>query len=304
MITQNGRYAIGIEAYHHDPKLCDGPSISASGLKQIAECPAKFWAFSCLNPKRIERKDSKALDLGRAAHALVLGEPEFASHFVISPFDDFRPQKARDWRDEQTLTILKAEDFETVRAMADAQRASPVVMQSFEKGDAEISLIWKDKETGIWLKSRPDWLPHDPTQRFLADYKTAVSIEPRKLSSDAFKFGYPVQAALQMDALTAVLGIKNPCGICHVVQEKEAPYLADVRMFAPEHLDYGRMIYRKALRTFADCLASGKWPAYSESPQYFHTPAWVARDMEELTYDDDGRRPAQRYTAGEYLAAV
>lgn len=305
MITQPGRYAISIDAYHHDAKLCDGPSISASGLKAIAECPAKFWAFSCLNPKRIERKDSKALDLGRAAHALVLGEPEFACHFIISPFDDFKPKVAREWRDAQTLTILKEDDFKTVRAMADAQRASPVVMQAFEKGDAEISLIWKDRETGIWLKSRPDWLPHDPKMCFVVDYKSATTIEPRRLSNDAFKFGYHVQAALQMDAVQIVLGIKNPCGIAHVVQEKDAPHLADLRMFQPEALDYGRLIYRKALRTFADCLASGKWPAYTSEPQYFETPAWIARAMEGMDDDDygDNRAPAPKYNPGEYYAA-
>lgn len=303
-ITAAGRYALSIDAYHHDPKLCDGPSISASGLKQIADCPAKYWAFSPLNPKRIARKDSKALDLGRAAHALVLGEPEFACHFIISPFDSFQPKAAREWRDAQTLTILKEEDFETVRAMAAAQQASPVVMQSFEKGDAEISLIWKDKETGVWLKSRPDWLPHDPTQRFLVDYKSALTIEPRRLSSDAFKFGYHVQAAMQMDAVKIVLGVRNPLGIAHVVQEKDPPHLADMRMFQPEQLDFGRLIYRKALRTFADCLASGKWPAYTAEPQYFETPAWISRAMEGMDDDDygDGGTP-KRHSVGEYYAA-
>lgn len=300
-----GRYSaaqLPIEQYHS--QCTDRPSISASGLKMIADCPAKFYAFSELNPNRFERKDTKALDIGKAAHAAVLGEPQFNAHFIVSPYDDFRTKEAREWRDAQTLTVLKAEEFEIVCAMAKAQRASPAVMQAFERGEPEVSLIWLDKETGVHLKSRPDWLPPDPTQHFIADYKSCLTIEPRKLSSDAFKFSYPVQAALQMDALTAVLGIKNPLGICHVVQEKSEPYLADVRMFAPEHLDYGRLIYRRALRTFADCLNSGKWPAYSDSPQYFHTPAWVARDMEELTYDDDGHGPSQRYTARDYASAI
>jgi hypothetical protein len=304
VITAAGRYAVAIEAYHHDAKLCDGPSISASGLKKIADCPAKFWATSCLNPNRFPPEESKALDLGRAAHALVLGEPEFAAHFIISPYDDFRSKDAREWRDAQTLVILKSPDFETVRAMADAQRASPVVMQAFEKGEPEVSLIWKDAETGIWLKSRPDWLPHDPQSRFLVDYKTAVTIEPRRLSADAFKFGYHVQAALQLDAVQIVLGIKRPLGIAHVVQEKEPPYLADLRMFGPEQLDYGRLIYRKALRRFADCLSSGKWPGYTTEPQYFETPFYILKEMENH-YDDSGniRTPEGKHTAAEYYAA-
>lgn len=303
-ITAPGQYQIPIEAYHHDAALCDGPSISASGLKQIANCPAKYWAFSPLNPNRFLPLETKALDFGRAAHCLVLGEPEFHGHFVISPYDAFHSKDARTWRDVQERTILKAEDFDRVRAMADAQRASPVVMQAFELGSPEQSLLWKDLETGIWLKSRPDWLPFDPTQRFLVDYKTAVTIEPRKLAVDAFKFGYHVQAALQMDAVQIVLGIKRPLGIAHVAQEKDPPYLCDLRMFQPEQLDYGRLIYRKALRTFADCLDSGKWPAYTTDPQYFETPYYILKEM-ELHYDNDGNigAPARKHTGAEYFAA-
>jgi hypothetical protein len=286
-ITTAGVYDIEIEAYHKDPHLCDGPSISASGLKVIAECPAKYYATSPLNPERFEPKETKALDLGRAAHALVLGEPEFNKYFIVSPYAEFRTNEARAWRDSQTQTILKADEFETVLAMARAQRASPVVMRAFERGNPERSLIWKDAETGIWLRSRPDWLPMDLAKRFIVDYKTAVTIEPRKLSADSFKFGYHIQAALQMDAVREVLQIAKPMGIAHVVQEKTPPYLADLRMFSVEQIDYGRLIYRKAVRTFADCLSSGKWPAYTTEPVYFDTPSWVTRDMEDMD-DDDG----------------
>lgn len=286
MITANGRYSIPIEAYHHDPKLCDGPSISASGLKVIDACPELYWATSPLNPKRFPPKETKAFDAGRASHALTLGEPEFAKYFIVSPYAEFRTNEAKAWRDSQTLTILKPDEFETVIAMADAQRANPAVMNAFIDGEPEVSLVYKDKETGVYLKSRPDWLPHNPARRFIVDFKTTVSIEPRKLSSDAFKFGYHIQAALQVDAVEAVLGIK-PIGIGHVVQEKSVPYMADLRLFTPEQIGYGRKIYRRALRTFADCLSSGKWPGYTDGASYFQTPRWVESEIEEQGYDDE-----------------
>lgn len=303
-ISAAGIYDIAIEAYRHDPQLCDGPSISSSGLKAVLDCPAKYWAFSCLNPNRFEDKSSKAIDLGRAAHALVLGEPEFAKYFVISPHEEFRTNAAKEWRDAQTRTILKAAEFQTVLAIAKAQRESPAVMQAFERGQPEKSLIWKDEETGVYVRSRPDWLPDDPSQLFAVEYKTAVSIEPRKFSADAFKFGYHIQAAIVDEAVREVMRVKKPLGVAHVVQEKEPPYLADLRMFAPEHIALGRAMYRRALRIFADCLNSGRWPAYTKEPQFIETPAWIAREIEENVYGDDrDSRKAKQYSEQEYFAA-
>lgn len=307
MITAPSLYNIPIDSYHHDPNLCDGPSISASGLKQIVECPAKYWAFSPYNPRRFEKKETKALDLGRAAHALVLGEPEFAKHFIISPHDEFRTKEAREWRDaslDMGLTVLKASDFDVVQAMAKAQRASPVVMQAFEGGKPEQSLIWRDDETGVWLKARPDWLPDNPATAFVVDYKTALTIEPRKLSIDAFKYGYHIQAAMQMDGVRQIFGVSG-LGIAHVVQEKDPPWLPDLRMFSPEALDYGRLLYRSGLRTFAKCLNAGKWPAYTECPQYFETPTWIARQMEEFDNGDDGYgKQSNSYSPADYYAGI
>ena len=130
-----------------------------------------------------------------------------------------------------------------------------------------------------------------------------MDIEPRKISGDAFKFGYVAQAALQIDAVEAVFGIR-PQTVGHVVQEKEAPYLAEVKLFTPEQLEYGQVIYRKALRRFADCLTSGKWPSYSIGPSYYDTPRWVEAQMEDMTDVDDGYAAKTGYSPAEYYAAL
>lgn len=302
-IGANGIYGdLSIEDYH--AQCCAGPSVSASGLKEIVNCPVKFWAFSDLNPNRFPKEETRALEIGRAAHALTLGEPEFNKHFIVSPYDDFRTKEARIWRDGQTQTVIKASDFAEVELMALGLRRSPQVLRAFTNGKPEQSIIWKDEETGVWLKSRPDWLPNDPTKEFLADYKTCRTIEPYALSNHVFEYGYHIQAAMQIDAVATVMQIK-PLGIAHVCQEKDAPYLAELRMFTPEQIDIGRLYYRKAVRKFAECLSAGKWPGYTESPEFFSTPYRVALKAEGI---DDGyasQKPAndRKHTAGEYLTA-
>lgn len=306
-IAEAGVYPdLSIEAYHQEPTV--GTSISSSGLRTLLlECPAKYWAHSHLNPSRVP-KETAAMNFGRAAHALVLGEPAFNAAFVVSPYDDFRSKEARVWRDAQVKTVLKADQLETIHAMAAAIKRTPQTANAFGDGRPEVSIIWKDTDTGIYLKSRPDWLPADYTTHFAQEFKTAVSIEPRKLSAQAFALGYDMQAALVYDGLVAVTG-ERPLGVAHIVQEKEPPYLCDLRLFAPEQIEAGRTRYRKALQIFYRCLNEmerGKpphiaWPGYTQEPTYFETPNWVINQVVEMDDDEHANHGSSEF--GSTLAA-
>lgn len=306
-----------MEWYHDD--CCAGPSISAGGLETILKCPVKYWAFSPLNPNRFPPTDTKPMAIGRAAHALALGEPKFSDAFVVLPEDaPRRPTKLQInakkpspetlaaiafWNDinSRTETIIAFEDYELVKLMAHALKIAPQVANAFIDGKPEQSLIWKDKETGIWLKSRPDWLPNAPKKQFVVDYKTALTIDPYRLSNHAFDYGFHIQGALQVDAVEQVLGTR-PLGIAHVCQEKDPPFLAELRMFTPEQIEIGRKAYRRALRTFADCLSSGKWPGYTKDPTYFQTPYRVAMESDE--FEPKEPRKGRRHEPHEYLETL
>jgi hypothetical protein len=310
VISEPGLYSdLSMDEYHGH--LCDpAPSVSASGLwRLLSECPAKFWESSAMNPDRVPEKKSTALDVGKAAHALVLGEPEFNAHFLVCPHDNLSKKPGYDWNKEwkaavaagtEKRTLVRKDDFADVKQMAAALRRSPQVGGAFSAGKPEQSFVWLDAETGVYLKSRPDWLPNDPASAFLQDYKTALTVKPRKLSQKVFEYGYHVQAAMQVDAVEAVLGVK-PLGIAHVCQEKDSPYLAELRMFTAEQIDYGRRLYRRALHIFAVCWhrhQQGKplrvaWPGYTDSPQYFETPYYIRKEMEEDNGDGtrDGFAP-------------
>lgn len=308
-ISKNGVYDVPIDIYHSQA-CCDGPSISSTGLRIIEkECPARYWAFSDLNPAPFERKKSEALNFGKAAHALMLGEPEFEKYFKVSPHEVFNKNPGKAWHDDwkaaveatvESRQLIRPSEMVAVKAMVSAQLANPDVARAFVEGEPEKSILWKDEETGVWLKARPDWMPHKPAERLVTEYKTTVTLEPRKLDAAVFKYGYEMQAALCVDGIEAVSGWK-PMGMAHVVQEKDPPYLVELKLFTPDQIDYGRKEYRNALRTFAECFNSGFWPGWTQGPSYFDTPYYIAKAMENF----DARRstPADPYGPGDYLAA-
>lgn len=273
-ITVPGLYDIPMETYHGD--CCAGPSVSGSGLVKIEKTSlAHYWWDSYHNPKR-EPMDTTALSFGRAAHAWVLGEPEFNKYFVISPYDEFRTKEARAWRDEQTRTVVKAEQFEAIKAMHKVITATPLVRNAFVDGKPEQSLIWQDKETGIWLKARPDWLPN--RIQFVPNFKTTRSARPSDFERQAFDLGYHQGAALTIEGLKQVLGWTNP-SYYFVAQEKEPPYVSGLFIMRDTDIEWGALQNRRALRRLSDALMKGRWPGYADNAVEIMMPAWAEKKL-------------------------
>jgi exodeoxyribonuclease VIII len=74
-----------------------------------------------------------------------------------------------------------------------------------------------------------------------------------------------------------------------VCVEKAAPYDVAVWQLDGEPLAMGREQYRSALKTLAECLASGEWPGRFPALQQFDVPGWAYPDVEREadSYDDE-----------------
>lgn len=285
-IDKPGCYSqLPIEVYHADP--CVGPSISSSGLRTIwARSPAHYFVDSPLNPDRKPQQDSSAFALGRLAHLLLLeGADKFAEQFVTRPdcWSDWRTKEAKVWRDEQTLagrTVITQDDLDAVAGMARSLGAHPLVKAGILDGKVERSLIWKDEETGIWLKSRPDVIPNASGD--YADLKTTASVTTEALQKSIADFHYPMQGAVVGMASEAVLG-RPMQSFTLVWVEKSEPFCVRVTTLTPEDLARGAMQVRRALRTMARCLHTGQWPAPGgdrQDGEYLELPAYAQKRID------------------------
>ncbi|WGM31464.1 PD-(D/E)XK nuclease-like domain-containing protein [Brevundimonas sp. NIBR11] len=286
IIQAPGSYiGMSMEAYHGQP--CEGPSISSSGLRTIwTESPAHFWAHSSLNPNRVPPKENEAFNVGRLAHKLLIeGREGLEKDFSIRPdeWDDYRTKAARAWRDEQLLagkTVVTEDDLADVTGMADSLGRHPLVRAGILDGKVERSLIWKDEETGVWLKARPDVIPN--ASGLVADLKTTTSVRTDALEKSLGAFGYHVQAALVGMGLRATLGIEME-EFALVWVEKEAPWCVRITTLTGADIERGQHQVRAALRTFADCLSSGRWPGPGgdrQDAEYLALPTWAAKRID------------------------
>ena len=165
-------------------------ALSASGAWLLAEeCAAKFLWRSPWNPLYVPEAKTD-FDLGVAAHLAVLEPERQADGIVLIEAGDYRTTKAREARDAARaagLVPLLPYQFDIVRAIAGSIRAHPIASEAFRDGEAEVTLIWSDPETGIPCKARPDYLPAHG--RWIVDLKTSESANPRTWRDQACRLG-------------------------------------------------------------------------------------------------------------------
>lgn len=254
----------------------DRGSLSQSGAKLILRAPAKFrWQQD--HPKT----STNRFDFGKAAHLLVLGTGaelevfEYDTDKIKSPkaTNAFKARQAELQAREGVL--LLPDEYAVVQAMADKLSEHRIAMELLSEGEPEVSAYAEDPGTGVMMRGRFDWLG----ALDMSDYKTAASADPDEFCRSATKYGYDLQVAWYLD-----LGKLNghPAkAFAHIVQEIEPPYIVTVVVLPPELVERGRILKRRALERYRDCLESGRWPGYLPDTE-FATPAapqWVLREL-------------------------
>lgn len=273
-IDRPGLYTLSMRHYHSD--CCIGPSISSTGIKTVLECPAKLWAFSPLNPDRLFPESTTVFDFGKATHSVVLEKRLSRKEFAISPFPDFKSKAAQTWKAKAErigLAILKPEDLQTIAAMYQQVIKHPIVEAGGLDGLVETSLIWQDKETGIWLKARPDTIPlGDAT----VNYKTCQSAALRDIGRAVVKYGYHISEAMVAMGIAAVLKrqVANAGLLC---QEKKAPYVVAFYELSDSFMAEGMRLVREGIDTFDRCLKGNDWPGYPEDNSTLVAPDYVVK---------------------------
>lgn len=276
-ITKPGVYEGIPLALYHDPGICVGPSISSSGMRKIfgdGTSPAHFYASWQGNPKyQPPAKTPGHYALGGALHHLVLGERFFAKVYCIQP-DEWPDENGvllpwrasritcKKWladRKKEGRIPLDGRQVEAIRQMAISVGNHPLVKLGALNGLIERSIFYKDKETGIWIKNRPDAIPTDSVD--FVDLKTIRSIFlARKHVED---YQYHRQIAVSREAARIVLGAKMSSFTLLFV-EANPPYdTVDIRC-DDRDIDQAEMANRAAIRLFAKCLKDKKWPGIGE----------------------------------------
>lgn len=307
IITAPGAYPdISNEDYHRNADLLPAPSLSSSGAKTLLnKSPLHYWYDSPLNPDRPAEADKPHFAIGKAAHDMILLQDRWPDHYHVLP-DGFSRAKSKQMPDaiaeadaaiESGMTVLRAEDAETVRQVAAAIRKSELAVATLTNGVAEETLAWQDKETGVWLRARPDFRPNSIAERrkvrIVSDLKFVAPTyaSPAGFTRAIDNFGYHQSAAFYFDGIEAVYG-QRPTHWVNIVVEKEGPFCVSLYELPAEDIERGRALNRKAIRLFADCLNAERWPGYADEPLAVGLPGWARNRIDTEQTNDFGMAEA------------
>jgi hypothetical protein len=286
IVTEPGIYDIPEDLYHRDP--VKGGSLSYSGAKKLlAEGGPELYRYEIEHPP----EPSKEMELGTAAHKLVLG---VGQELVEIEADNWRKDATKDAaeaaRKAGKLPLLTKE-LATVKAMAarlrEHKRASQILAQP---GRAEMSAFWQDPARGVWWRCRWDHMPEpDPRyQPVVGDYKTTDKggAAPAKFSRAIADFRYYLQASVYTAGYLAMFGhrISVPPGYALIAQERVAPYRVAVYELHPDALRKGRQDAERAMEIYRDNREAeaegrpGAWPGYSPEIEVIDLPYWAYRE--------------------------
>lgn len=271
-ITEPGIYDIPEADYHADP--VEGGSLSPSSAKLLVPgepyfgCPARF-DYARKHPP----EPKKQFDFGHAAHKMVLGRGQGIEIIAAKNWQTKAAREARDAAHEAGRVPALKDDFDKAQAMADAVFKHPFAGKLFENGVPERTLIWRDAETGVMCRTRPDFMPQ--ASIIYADYKTISTADPDRCRRNCFEYGYPVQAAMRIEALKALKICEQPSYV-FVFQEKDPPYLITVMQPDADDLAWGHMMARKAIHEYYRCTRSGDWSeGYADDVVHGALPGWA-----------------------------
>lgn len=270
-------YGVPEVEYH-----ADTTALSSSGARLLLppSAPALFR-----HTMDSERKPKREFDFGHIAHRLLLGDGarfEVLHPEVVGVKADgsvaANPRATAAWKQAEEdaraagRVPVHADDFTKAEAMVAAVRRHQDAGPLFATGVAEISLYATDPDSGVRLRARPDWSITGPVWRFV-DFKTAVSAEPETFARKGCGFGYHVQAAFYL-WVARLLGIDVE-RFLFVACEKNPPHLVSVGEFDADDLAAADQLVDQAIRTFADCTATGVWPGYPPGIHTLRVPPWL-----------------------------
>lgn len=186
-----------------DPGYFRLKSIDQSQLKQFLKNPAD-WAYHRLND---DHKPTDAMKFGTAVHAYLLGTSDVVS---LPEGESFRSKDNQKWRADQLEAgniIVSYNDMQLLKRMKEGIEQTslmpeyPDYMEIIEQGTKEQCIEWKDRQTGLMLKAKPDLIPAGTD--YLVDLKTAQKADAESFAKEVINYGYHIQTVFYRAAVAA-----------------------------------------------------------------------------------------------------
>ncbi|MBR2591626.1 MAG: PD-(D/E)XK nuclease-like domain-containing protein [Oscillospiraceae bacterium] len=236
-------------------------AVSRSDLWYLSKTPLHYKAHM----DAPEDESTPALIFGSAQHKMVLEPDEFDKEYAVLPSGIDR--RTKDGKAAYMTfmekaagrTIITEDQYMTILEMLAALKRNPVACELLH-GEHEASFFWKDQETGIMCKIRPDVITSYDGKPYLVDYKTTDSCADGHFEASCRRYGYKLQAGMYTEGMFQTM--LQEYGFAFIAQEKTAPYAVRVYICDQDFINEGHDLFRTYMGTLKYCDETGDWYGY------------------------------------------
>lgn len=253
--------------------------VSSSGVREALKSPRSFYRKFVMGERE---SPSKAMQLGSIVHLAILEPDKFRFRFKMQPdFGNMRTNVAKEKRDAwlkdqpQDAVILDEGDYGRVMKMIDSVLGynSGMIPRMLAGSIYEKSGLFRDKETGLACRIRPDILKSDLS--LMPDFKTSRSADKDYFSRAIWNYGYATQLQFYAHGIEQIHG-KRPDQSCFIVVESQEPFDTCIFEMDEAMKSRGDIEVRHGLNLISRCLKDGQWPGYQPNgAEIISFPVWT-----------------------------
>lgn len=242
-----------------------------------------LWTLHTRSPAhaRVEKEETDAMKRGTVIDCAVLEPHAFGDRFIRGPEGaEGKPlnKNTNDWKAfvrEWGDRAVACDVYDEALALRDALRDNPLVQKLVGQDTIrQVTAFAKDPETGLEMRCRPD--AYTPHHGILVDLKTTEDARPDAFRRRVGQLGYHLQERHYTDVWRLAGGDYKT--FVFVVVEPSPPYAVKIYELNGDAIEEGKAIRRKALARWAECVASGVWPAYDTKPEVIGLHKWDYRE--------------------------
>jgi len=182
--------------------------------------------------------------------------------------------------------LVKADD--PIKHMVASVRAEPAAMRLLEApGWTEHTLVYRDEETGLWLRTRPDRIIRLKDGLVLPDIKSTKDPLPgdHHFGKEIATLDYHRQAAWYRDGVSLWLPGEPMARFAPIAVRNAPPYECVVHDLDEDDIDQGQRENRRALEELKRRLESGDWNLSTHGQA---VPISLPKWRKERNYDFGG----------------
>lgn len=257
--------------------------LSYSSLKQLKKSPKHFAEYLLSNVE-----PTRSMIIGSVFDCLVLTPENFEKEYAVIPTVDRRTKDGKiiyeTWvAENKDKTHITVDQYETARCMKLSLMSNEIGSQIINlEGTVQKKLLWSHKKTGLNFVGYADKY----CKECIIDLKSCADASPEAFERNAFKLGYPLQAACYLSATNSIY--KRP--FIYVCVENKEPYAVAVYQSSRDFIEYGLHEYERLVHRLKDCIQNEcfhqsydfNFQHIGEKNQYgiVDIPEWAKRELE------------------------